>query len=115
MKKSFKITHFNCCFLAFMTLLQFSSLSQTKPKEVDTQSQSWFSINSTIRLNDKFGIIADAHIRRTDFIADPSFYFVRTGLSYWIKENITGVLGYGYMWVAPSRPLWHHFAREHRI
>jgi len=115
MKTASKITGFTCCFILIILLMQFNALAQMKTKEVDTQSNSWFSINSTIRLSNKFGIIADAHVRRTDFIADPSFYFVRTGLNYWIKENITAVVGYGYMWVAPSKPLWHHYAQEHRI
>ena len=102
------------CIIA-ITTIQSNAFTQAKAKEVNTQSQSWISINSTIRLNKKFGLIADLHIRRNNFIADQGFYFVRTGVSYWLKENITFVLGYGQMWVAPSKPTWHHFAQEHRI
>ena len=113
-----KTFFFNTRFIYFSIIMILSipnSFAQIKEKEVDTQSQSWFSINSTIRLNNKFGIVADLHMRRTSFISDPSFYFVRTGLNFWIKENITATMGYGYMWVAPSKPLWHHYAQEHRV
>ena len=95
--------------------MQFQVTAQTKTKEVNVQSQSWVSLNSTIRLSKKFGVIADLHMRRNNFFAAPGFYFVRTGLDYWINENITAVLGYGQMWVAPSNPAWHHFVQEHRV
>ncbi|MBC7890472.1 MAG: DUF2490 domain-containing protein [Ferruginibacter sp.] len=103
------------CFIVVTTFTQFVSFAQTGPKEVKTGSQGWMSVNSTIRLNNKFGIIADLHVRRNNFIADPGFYFARLGVNYWLKENITLVLGYGQMWVAPSKPNWHHFGQEHRI
>lgn len=89
--------------------------AQAKPKEVNTQSQSWFSVNSTTRLSDKFGIMADVHVRRNNFLADPGFYFVRVGLNYWINENLTADVGYGRMWLAPSKPGWQHFAEENRV
>lgn len=96
-------------------LLQQNTMAQTKTKEINEQSQSWFSVNSTIRLSKKFGVIADLHMRRNNFMADPSFYFARTGLNYWLKDNITLTLGYGQMWVAPAKSGWHHFGQEHRV
>ena len=96
-------------------LVQLNLFAQTKPKEVNSQGQSWFSINSTSRLTKKFGVIADLHTRRTNFVADPSFYFARVALNYWLKENITLAVGLGQMWVAPSKPGWHHYAQEHRL
>jgi hypothetical protein len=96
-------------------LLSFRLTAQTKAKEVNVQSQSWIGENGTLRFSKKFGMIADLHMRRNNFFADPSFYFVRTGLDYWINENITAVLGYGQMWLAPVNPAWHHFVQEHRI
>jgi len=92
-----------------------SLLAQTKAREVNTQYQSWFSINSIIRLSDKFGIVADAHMRRNKFVADPGFYFLRIGADYWLKENITLTLGYGKMWVAPGNPNWHLYGQENRL
>lgn len=103
------------CLTLIISLWQSDAFAQTSPKEIKTQSQSWVSVNSTIRLSQKFGVMADLHMRRNNFFADPSFYFVRTGLNYWVKENIIATVGYGHMWVAPSKPVWHHFGQEHRI
>jgi hypothetical protein len=68
-----------------------------------------------MRLHKNFGIIADVHVRRNNFFADPGFYFLRVGATYWLKENLTTTLGYAHMWVAPAKPEWSHFAEEHRI
>ena len=48
-------------------------------------------------------------------MADPSFYFIRGAANYWIRDNMTAALGYGHMWLAPSRSDWHTFANENRI
>jgi hypothetical protein len=102
-------------FIISFLLSNHGAHAQTKAKEINVQSQSWVSENGTMRFSKKFGMIADLHMRRNNFFADPSFYFVRTGVDYWITENLTAVLGYGQMWVAPSNPDWHHYAQEHRI
>jgi hypothetical protein len=48
-------------------------------------------------------------------LADPSFYFLRAAVNYWIKDNLTVAAGLGQMWVAPTTSGWHHFAIEKRI
>ncbi len=101
--------------IIFLTLFQTKIAAQTPAKEINEQSQSWVSINSTIRLNKKIGIIADLHMRSKHFLGDPGFYFARVGLDYWIKENITAAIGYGNMWVAPTKAAWQHYAEEHRF
>lgn len=100
--------------VVLLLLLQPIS-AQTKPKEVNRQSQSWFSFNSTTRLSMHWGIIADAHMRRNQFIADPSFYFLRGAVNYWVSDNITIAAGYGKMWLAPTTAGWKHFAKEDRL
>jgi len=95
-------------------LIVFAPSSIAQKKEVNNQVQTWVSINSTVRVTPKFGFIADAHMRRNNFLSDPSFYFVRVALNYWLRENVTMALGYGEMWVAPSKG-GHHFAKEDRI
>lgn len=89
--------------------------AQLKTKEVNTQSQSWFSFNSTNRISTHWGFIADAHIRRNNFVADPSFYFLRGAINYWVSDNITIAVGYGKMWLAPTVPGWTNFAKEDRV
>lgn len=98
-----------------MAMVSFNAIAQADAKEVTTRSQSWFSVNSFLRLSNKFGIIADVHTRRNDFLSKDGFYFVRMGASYFIRENLTVTAGYGHMWVAPAKQEWHHFAGEHRV
>lgn len=96
-------------------LLVFISIQATAQKVVNHQSQSWFSINTTIKIKGKFGFLADVHVRRNNFIADPSFYFVRGAINYWYSDNITFALGYGHMWVAPTIAGYKTYSNENRI
>jgi hypothetical protein len=91
------------------------STAQTKSKEINKQSQAWVSVNSTVRLSNKWGFMADLHERRNNFFKDPSFHFIRFGVNYWLKDNIILTAGYGHMWVAPSTAGWHTFSNENRI
>jgi hypothetical protein len=104
-------------FLMIISLIvfQIQASAQTTAKEIRSQSQGWFSINSTIRLSKKFGVMADLHERRNNFIADPSFHFVRLGANYWIKDNIILTAGYAQLWLAPAKQDWHHYALEKRV
>ncbi|RPD39765.1 DUF2490 domain-containing protein [Chitinophaga barathri] len=84
-------------------------------KQVNDQQQVWVSVNSTMRLSDRWGSIADVHVRRNNYLADPSFYFVRGGASYWVTDNLSLVAGYAHMWLAPTREGWSTFADENRL
>lgn len=99
--------------LLFINILPNHSLAQSKT--VNDVSQSWTSLNSIIRFSKHWGMIADAHLRRTNFLADPNFYFLRTGVQYWVNEHLMLTAGIGKMWVAPTTPNWEHFAEENRI
>lgn len=106
-------------FLPLLILLLFiqflANPVNAQSKSVNEVSQSWTSLNSTIRFNNHWGMVADFHIRRTNFLADPNFYFLRTGVQYWVNNQLSLTLGIGKMWVAPSTPNWEHFAEENRI
>ncbi len=99
----------------FIPMTLFIAGAQAQAREVNSQEQSWFSINSSIRLNNKFGIVADVHVRRNEFLAREGFYFARLGTSYWIKENLTATAGYAHMWMAPAKKGWQYHAEEHRV
>lgn len=103
------------CITVIILLIQLISFGQSKPKEVTSGQQTWFSINTTAKLKGKFGLIADLHVRRKNFLANPDFYFGRVAVNYWLKENITVAAGYAQLWLAPSNPAWHHFALEKRV
>jgi hypothetical protein len=104
-----------CCTFLVLCLPAFAFAQAATEKQINRQYQFWTSINSTIRFSERWGMIADFHIRRNNFMADPSFYFIRGAANYWIKDNITTALGYGHMWLAPTTPGWHTFANENRV
>ena len=103
-------------FPALSALIPLFATAQGAPaKEVNDQQQVWVSINSTMRFSERWGGIADVHVRRNNFLADPSFYFIRGGASYWLTDNLTLVAGYAHMWLAPSQAGWSTFADENRL
>ena len=84
-------------------------------KEINEQTQLWWSLNSTSRLTDRWGVVGDFHIRRNDFIQDPSFYLLRFGAHCWLSNTLAVTLGYAHNWVAPAREEWHTWTEENRI
>ncbi|NIG55134.1 DUF2490 domain-containing protein [Chitinophaga sp. Cy-1792] len=100
-------------FLWFLLLTAVPGLAQQK-KEINNQLQSWISLNTTFRINDHWGFIGDAHMRRNNFVADNSFYFLRGGVGYWLNENLSFITGYGHLWLAPTTPGYTTFADENR-
>jgi hypothetical protein len=84
-------------------------------REINEQTQFWWSLNSTSRLTDRWGVVGDFHIRRNDFIRDPSFYLLRFGANYWLSEALTLTLGYAHNWVAPAHDDWNTWTDENRI
>lgn len=97
-------------------LFPFSTgIAQLPPKQVNHQIQFWTSLNTTARISEKWSVIADIHIRRNNFIKDPSFYLIRGAGQYAIKPNFTVAAGYAHMWIAPSRADWQAFVNENRL
>jgi hypothetical protein len=99
---------------AWCALMPPSARGQSA-KEITEQTQFWWSLNSTTRLSDRFGAIGDVHVRRTDFVRDPSFYFLRLGAHYWVTEKFTVSLGYAHMWQAPSCEGCETWSNENRV
>lgn len=118
-----KITFCNCrrfsvikYFLLFAVCLLLSrAQAQLPEKEVNEQAQFWTSLNTTARISERWSVIADMHIRRNNFMQDPSFYLLRGAGQYAIKPNFTVAAGYAHMWIAPSRSDWQAFVNENRI
>lgn len=84
-------------------------------REVDQQVQVWLSLNSTTRVSDRLGVIGDFHVRRNDFLQDPSFYFLRFGGHYWLRESLALSLGYAHMWLAPTCAGCETWTGENRV
>ena len=99
---------------AICLLLPSLTNAQTS-KEINEQVQFWGSLNTTIRLTDRTGVIADVHVRRNDFLQDPGFYFIRLGANYWLTEKLTLAFGYAHMWQAPACDDCETWSNENRI
>ncbi len=88
--------------LATLLALPPGAARGQQAKEINQQVQVWLSVNSTTRVSDRLGVIGDFHVRRNDFVAEPSFYFLRFGGHFWLRESLGLSLGYAHMWVAPG-------------
>jgi hypothetical protein len=97
-------------------LLPLATFAQTATeKDINHQVQTWVSINTVTKFADHWGVVGDFHIRRNDFLAEDSFYFIRGGISYIPNSNVSFNLGYAHMWLAPSNPDWSTFSDENRL
>jgi hypothetical protein len=91
-----------CCQLmcAVMLIAVQPVQGQAAQKSFNHQSQVWTSINSTVKLNKHWGLLGDFHVRRTNFVRDPSFYFLRVGGAYFFQPKLSIAAGYAHMWLA---------------
>ena len=101
--------------LSVLLTMAYAQTTPPPPKQVNHQLQTWVSLNTTYQLNRHWGTMADVHIRRTDFVQDPSFYFIRFGPNFWIKDNLTASVGYAHLWTAPAREDYNTWGNENRI
>src|SRR5687768_9962699 len=66
-------------------------------KTSSTLQQIWLSYHNQIRLSDKWGLWNDAQLRTRDkFTRDFSIYILRTGLVYYINDDLRVTAGYAY-------------------
>jgi len=103
-----------CLTLLLLAGAPVPALGQTT-KETNEQVQLWVSLNSTLRVSDRWGIVGDFHIRRNDFVEDPSFYFLRVGAHRFVTESLAVTVGYAHNWVAPAQEGGHTWTDENRI
>lgn len=96
------------------SLITGFAIGQSPTIQVNDQSQSWFSINSTFRLTPKWGLVGDLHIRRSNFMADPNFYFIRAGGGYWFNDQLNYIVGYGHMWLTATKNKQRIYVNEDR-
>ncbi len=91
--------------ILFAFLIQAASfVNAQNEKVVYDNPQFWWSINTTGRLSDRWGFVADFHIRRDDFISSSNFYFARLGAAFWATEKLSIVGGYAHLWLARDVP-----------
>ncbi len=85
-----------CILLFFISLAAYG---QTE-KVIYDNPQFWWSVNTTARMTDRWGAIADFHIRRDNFMSSSNFYFARIGAAYWATDKLTLVGGFAHLWLA---------------
>lgn len=79
-------------------LLLFCSLHLAAQKNVTTEEQTWFGAFSQIRLSQRWGIWADAHLRlKDDFVGDLSQFIVRAGPMFYITDDVRLTAAYAYV------------------
>ena len=98
--------------LSISFIILFLPLHAQTEKEINEQVQFWTSINSTMRFSDHWGAMGDFHIRRNNFMKDPSFYFLRVGGVYWINDKISFAGGGAALWLATTTSETSNFALE---
>lgn len=99
--------------LILIVLFPLLGISQAQTeKEINHQQQTWVSLNNTIMFSKHWGLLADLHMRRTDFLDSESFYLTRGAIAYATENKQVMALGYGHMWTAPSNPNWKNFSNE---
>ncbi|MBP6687854.1 MAG: DUF2490 domain-containing protein [Lacibacter sp.] len=103
----------------FLLFILFNSLFVAgfaqRNREVQTQHHFWTSINTQTRISNKWSVIADLHIRRTDYLKNNNFYYTRAGAAYHINKNLSVSLSGGHMWLANKTATTELFVNENRI
>ena len=90
------------CLIFLLVASPIFALAQSSGKEVTKYTQSWYSINTTFRFSNRWGMVADYHVRRDNFMKDQFFYFVRVGGIYYVAEKHPVIAGVAHLWLAPS-------------
>jgi hypothetical protein len=99
----------------FLLLLSPLVIRAQRVREIQTQNHTWTSVNSQIRLTDKFGVTADIHLRRTDFLSSNSFFLLRVGGMYYVNKQLSLGVAYGHMWLANQSGATELFSNENRL
>ncbi|MBY0477193.1 MAG: DUF2490 domain-containing protein [Chitinophagaceae bacterium] len=102
-------------FLLIFSPLFFTNSSAQRTREVQTQQHFWWSINNQIRVSNQWSVVADAHMRRTNFLKNNSFYFVRLGAVYHVNRQFTIGGGAGHVWLANRNGATELFTNENRL
>jgi len=84
-------------------------------KEINQQLQTWVSLNTVTKFSERWGVVADAHIRENGFFESNNYFLLRGGFTYFSNKSISFTAGYAHMWLAPTKEEWSTYADENRI
>ncbi|WP_297704223.1 DUF2490 domain-containing protein [uncultured Eudoraea sp.] len=101
--------------LFFLPVWIYAQTTEEPPtKNVNQQSQTWISLNSVFQLTKHWSGLADFHMRRSNFVKNPSFNFIRFGARYGFNNNLKLSAGYAHLWLAKDEN-WTLYLNENRI
>lgn len=98
----------------FLCLLVENGQSQYRA-HVKERSLSWIGFITQIKLKKGWILLTDFHHRRDEFMANPNFYIIRTGLGKSLPRNHMVAAGVAHMWLSTSAQGEHFFTDENRI
>ncbi|OYW17091.1 MAG: hypothetical protein B7Z54_08835, partial [Sphingobacteriales bacterium 12-47-4] len=102
--------------ILLFTLSLLPGIGKTQYRaHVKNRSLSWFSIITQVKLNDKWILLTDFHHRRDEFMANPNFYFLRSGIGRSLPKNHVVSAGVAHMWLSASVQGEHFFTDENRL
>lgn len=86
----------------------------TSAKTINQHTQTWYALNNTIRLSERWGVVCDFHTRHDGLASRENFYLLRIGGVFWIQKKYPLVAGVARQWLAPA-PGTTAWATENRI
>lgn len=84
--------------VALILLVSNLSVFSQIERSTQTEEQTWMAYFNQTRLSDKWGIWFDGHFRTTEhFVKEPSKLLLRTGLMYYLNDDLKLTNGYAYI------------------
>jgi hypothetical protein len=101
--------------LFFLPVWIYAQTEEDSPaKNINEQFQTWISLNSVFQFTKHWSGLADLHIRRSNFVTNPSFNFIRFGARYGFNNNLKISAGYAHLWLARAEN-WTLYLNENRV
>ncbi|MCC6462427.1 MAG: DUF2490 domain-containing protein [Saprospiraceae bacterium] len=87
----------------------------TAQKTIDTDEQAWFGAFSQIRLNQRWGLWFDAHLRlRDQYVNTLGQLLIRPGLTFYLYDDVRLTAAYAYVHQFPAEGHANIGRPEHR-
>lgn len=107
--------HIACVLIFFFLQISFSN-GQSNTRRTADHVHSWFMYFGNHKLSERWGLHAEAQLRRNDLLANAQQLLLRTGVDYYSKNNVRWTVGYAFIETYPygDFPVANAFP-EHRI
>lgn len=103
-------------FIISSLILQIAIYAQgVSEKTINSQMQTWISMNTNTKVSKNWGVIADAHLRSNGFFDSGSFFLLRGGASYKLSPQVTFGGGYAHIWYPTNTYDWENSSEENRL